>query len=71
MYGHTDGILCLTMLPNGYLASGSNDNTVRVYSDHGTLVHKYTSHSGYVLCITALKNGDVVSGSYDQTIKVS
>ena len=32
--GHTDRVFSLAVLPNGFLASGSHDNTIKIWNIH-------------------------------------
>ena len=64
---HTNGVTCLAVHPNGqFIASGSHDCTVIVWSNH-TLA----GHSAPVLCVVISPDGQtLISGSQDQEIKV-
>ena len=68
---HTDDVLCLCMLNDGRLVSGSVDKSIIIY-DKNTfqpdLIIK--EHSDYVLCIIQLSSGILASCSADNTIKL-
>ena len=61
----------LVLLPNGDLASGSADGTIRVWEPRtGVCKLVLKGHTGYVMSLAVLPNGDLASGSYDKTIRV-
>jgi WD40 repeat protein len=61
----------LTILPNGDLASGSMDKTIKIWdSNMGLLKRNLTGHTGTVFSVIVLPNGDLASGSSDKTIKI-
>lgn len=66
--GHTDDVLCLTVIANGSLVSGSKDRTIRVWKDT-ECKHVLTGHSGWVTALVALNNF-IYSGSTDTTIRL-
>ena len=68
----THTVTCLAVLPDGRLASGSYDNTVRVWdvSDGGSCALTQSGHTNYVSSLTVLPDGRLVSGSYDATLRV-
>ena len=65
--GHTGSIWCLAALPDGRIASGSRDKTVRVW-DAG----KYTTleHPETVWCLSVLPDGRLASGCADGRVRV-
>ena len=68
---HTHIVSTLATLPNGNLASGSNDNTVKIWNPStGLLVYTLTGHTSGVITLATLSNGNLASGSYDNTVKI-
>jgi len=68
---HTSHIYCLTLLKDGRLASGSNDNIIIVYNKE-TYKPDLTikEHKSSIYCIKALNSGTLASCSYDKTISL-
>ena len=61
-------IFSLAVLKNGDLASGSIDETIKVWNaDDGSLI-RTLEHSGDVSALAVLQNGFLVSGSQDNSI---
>ena len=60
----------LVVLSSGKLASGSNDNTIKIWSADGNLENTLSGHSSMILSLVVLENGFLVSGSRDQTAKI-
>lgn len=57
-------------LPNGNLASGSADGTVKIWNtDTGALLQTLTGHYGGIGALAVLANGYIASASY-QTIEI-
>ena len=68
---HTSKIVCLSVLNDGRLVSGSNDYSIIIYNKityRPDIIIK--EHSGGVNCITQLNSGILVSCSDDKTIKL-
>jgi len=66
--GHTAEVTALVALPDGQLASGSSDKTVRIWSDvYCILVMK--GHTRGITSLAALRDGNVASGSLDTTVR--
>jgi WD40 repeat protein len=65
-----DWVKVLTVLPDGKLASGSWDWTVRVWDDSGACLHTLTGHTRGVTVLAVLPDGKLVSGSCDKTVRV-
>ena len=56
---------------NGYLASGSYDNTIKIWDTNtGNEIRTLKAHTDYVRSLVVLNNGYLASGSYDNTIKI-
>jgi len=69
--GHTGGFRSLVVLPDGLLASGSLDSTIRIWNvTNGTCIKTLVGHSDYVTSLVILPNGLLKSGSYDNTIRI-
>ena len=71
--GHKGSVCCLQALPDGRIVSGSDDNTIRIWTRNadGTWGHEVlTGHEDSVLCLQALPDGRIVSGSKDGTIRI-
>jgi hypothetical protein len=69
--GHTGSVLALAVLPNGKLASGSYDRTIRIW-DIATQRCESTlrGHDSSVYSLAVLPHGKLASGSYDKTIRI-
>lgn len=69
--GHTGTIEWLKVLPDGRLASASDDTTVRIWNlTTGTLDMILYGHTNKAYSIDVLANGYLVSGGYDKAIRV-
>ncbi len=69
--GHTHDVRSLALLQNGYLASGSWDNTIKIWNAlESKLITTLTGHTNYVNSLAVLQNGYLASGSHDNTIKI-
>jgi WD40 repeat protein len=59
------------MLPDGRLASGSLDHTIRLWNlASGVCETKLEGHTGSVSALAVLANGWLASGSGDETIRL-
>ena len=68
---HTNRVLCLNILKDGRLVSGSDDHSIIIYNKNTykpDLIIK--EHSNYVNCIIQLSSGILASCSDDHTIKL-
>jgi len=68
---HTDFVLCLCILNDGRLVSGSSDKSIIIYNKNTykpDLIIK--GHKESVYCIIQLSTGELVSCSQDYTIKI-
>src|SRR5262249_8749017 len=68
--GHNSTVVCLRMLPNGWLASGAASNDIRIWNVSSGASTTFNGHTGSVLSLDVLANGNLVSGSMDKTFKV-
>ncbi len=71
--GHSEGIRCLTISPNGQiLATGSHDKTIKLWDlPSGQLRATLTGHSHWIKSLAISPDGQILaSGSYDKTIKL-
>jgi len=69
--GHTHSVWCLVLLPKNQLASGSRDNTIRIWDmNKGKEIYKLEGHTDCVWCLVALPNNQLASGSWDEKIVI-
>jgi len=70
--GHSNWIKSLVFSPDGKtLASGSNDNTIKLWSLDGMMLKTLSGHSGAVWSLVFSPDGKTLaSGSSDKTIKL-
>ena len=45
--GHTDGILCVAVLPTGHFCSGSNDKSIKIWSRDGLCLQTLTGKNAH------------------------
>ena len=67
------GVLCLHVLPDGRIVSGSEDRTIRIWTkgtDGAWSSEKLKGHADWVRCLQALPDGRIVSGSSDNSIRI-
>ncbi len=69
--GHSSAIYSLILLPDGNLASGSGDGTIKVWDTNDfQCLSTLTGHSNFIWSLILLQNGNLASGSADGKIKV-
>ena len=71
LQGHQDTVRTVAITPEGNIVSGSDDNTVKIWSDQGELLHTLDGHQDSVLTLAITEEGNIVSGSNDNTLKIS
>ena len=68
--GHTGGINSIIQLKNGKIASGSGDNSIKIWDlSTNTCESTLTGHTENVMAVIELQDGRLVSSSWDKTIK--
>ena len=69
--GHSGPIWSLAGLPDGTLASGSWDDTIKIWDTNtGDCLKTLTGHTDSIISLTVLSDGTLASGSNDKTIKI-
>jgi WD40 repeat protein len=71
--GNEDRINCLIQLANGFIASGSVHDIIKIWNpnvDKEVTCVKTIDHTNAVVCLVELANGYLASGSFDCTIKI-
>lgn len=69
--GHSDTIWSVTELQDGRVASGSLDNTIRIWDlDTERTVQTLTGHRANVRSVVQLRNGHLASGSDDDDVRI-
>ncbi|MGA9599365.1 MAG: TIR domain-containing protein [Methylocystis sp.] len=69
--GHSSGVHSLCLLPDGRLASGSLDDTIRLWDlTTGAETARLEGHAGPVYALCLLPDGRLASGSGDATIRL-
>lgn len=69
--GHSEPVVCLGLLSDGRIVSGSYDNTLRVWDPiTGQCYQKLAGHKNWVSCIAVFPHKRIASASYDWSIRV-
>ncbi|MFO0139068.1 MAG: hypothetical protein ACK535_13850, partial [Cyanobacteriota bacterium] len=69
--GHASTVNALAVLPDGRLASGGGDATIKLWDPaSGQLQATLEGHSGWVNALAVLPDGRLASGAGDRTIKL-
>lgn len=74
LVGHTDAVLDLALLNNGFLASSSKDRTIKIWDNNLKNIVNVTQakqgHTKAILALKVLNNNNLVSTSEDRTAKI-
>lgn len=68
--GHTQTVRCLAKLSNGFVASGSNDNYVKVWNYTSGVVQLTMTHSDDVVSLTQSSTNTLAAGDMSNVIKI-
>ena len=69
--GHTDRVRSVAFLGEWRFASGSYDNTIKIWNtETGACERTLNGHTHHVSSLASLGNGRFASGSSDNTIKI-
>ncbi len=71
MIGHNSLIYALTLLPNGFLASGSHDRKIMIWNVSETSrLYTLLGHTDAIRSLSVINNDYLASCSHDGTIKL-
>ncbi len=69
--GHWSGINSLSVNRDGLIASGSNDNTVKLWRADGTFLRTFNGHTGAVNEVEFSPDGQTIASTgFDRTIRI-
>ena len=69
--GHTSFIVCIGIMKDGRIVSGSWDDTLRIWDPTtGECLQVLEGHSDSINCIGIMKDECIVSGSLDHTLRI-
>ena len=69
--GHTDSVRSLAVMENQNIVSGSEDKTIKIWSQStGECLHTLNGHTGVVNGVAVLPTNEIVSVSDDMTLKI-
>jgi WD40 repeat protein len=70
LHGHRSKAKCLILLPNGNIATGSFDHTIRIWDKFSyECLYTLTGHYYAIHSLAVLPNGNIISGSADLTLR--
>ena len=67
---HEDIIRQFCEIPSIGFASCSNDETVKMWSTDGNLLHTLRGHMGFIFTVYTLLTGEIASGGDDCTVRI-
>jgi WD40 repeat protein len=67
--GHEQSVRCIIALPNGEIASGSNDKTIRIWNNKSKCI-KSTTETSEITCLLSLPNGEIAAGCENGNITI-
>ena len=70
--GHSNGVLCMKLLTNNRLASGSHDNTIKIFSFSNLkfeCTKTLSGHTKWILVLEVTTKDFLISCSGDKSIK--
>ncbi|BAZ08295.1 WD-40 repeat protein [Calothrix sp. NIES-4071] len=69
--GHSDEVTSVAISTNGLIASGSNDNKIKIWRQDGNLIKTLPGHGSAVSSLAFTPDGQILaSASWDNTIKL-
>jgi WD40 repeat protein len=70
--GHSGKVNCVTFSPDGqFIASASDDRTVKLWNSSGALLKTFQNHHNWVLAVAFSSDGQLLaSASADNTVKL-
>lgn len=68
--GHTEPVTCLIELPNGTIATGSEDKTIRIWDLETGISELFEGHIQPVRCLSFLYDGRLASGDDEGSIRL-
>ncbi len=71
LVGDTSGVLCIALNSDQCIASGTENNNIKVWNQFGECINMMSGHSGSVQCVYFSPNGtQLLSGSRDNTLRL-
>ena len=72
IHGHNDKIVCITELSMGKIATGSYDNTIKIWDikDYNDMCERTINEEGSVLCLLEFEYGMLLSGTNKNNINL-
>jgi WD40 repeat protein len=68
---HTDWVLCIELLPKGQLATGSRDQSIKVWDViSGEVLYTLTGHTNSIVSLCLVEDHYLASGSFDADVRL-